>query len=88
MFLRKVNENEPAGVKGYFPLNKGGIIIYVASPVKHGGRLWIRYDLFTGEPSGGEETSDLGYIESERELTQGELEKRAVRIFERVRKNG
>ena len=68
--------------QGYFNL-PDDILIYVCSNVMHGSRLWIKYDLFSGRPSRGEDTTDIGFIESERLLTLEELEKRAKAIYER-----
>lgn len=70
--------------KGYFKLSDD-FLIFVCSNVRHGSRLWTRYDLFSGKPSGGEETTDIGFIETERPLTIDELEKRAKAIYERWR---
>ena len=68
--------------QGYFNL-PDDILIYVISNVKHGSRLWTKYDLFSGRPSHGEAATEIGSIESERPLTIEELEKRAKAIYER-----
>ena len=68
--------------QGFFEV-PGDIIIYVWSGIKHGSRIWNRYDLFSGQPSGGEETTAIGHIESERALTVEELAKRAKAVYER-----
>lgn len=68
--------------QGFFEV-PGDIIIYVWSGIKHGSRLWNRYDLFSGQPSGGEETTEIGFIEVEKPLTLEELERRAIAVYER-----
>lgn len=68
--------------QGYFNL-PNDILIYVRSSIMHGSRLWTKYDLFSGRPSRGEATTEIGFIEVERPLTIEELEKRARAIYER-----
>lgn len=75
-------QNEEHLQKGSFGV-PGDMVIYVSSQVRHGSRLWTRYDLFSGKPSGGEPVTSIGFIESEKVLSLEEIEKRAKAVYER-----